>query len=186
METIEVLVTEHDNILRLLRVIRQLSYNFMEGLNYDYADFYTIVDFIKVYSDIHHHKKEEDLLFKNIENLYSNLDEIDPVLGMYIEHDNARLFRANLQEALEKYKTGDKMAKLDIIANAISYIDLLERHIFKENSSIYVFAEKVLPKEIQEKLDLEIAVLENKAEKKGFQEKYKKILVDLETKYLKE
>ena len=50
----------------------------------------------------------------------------------------------NLEKSLEEFKNGNDEARLDIIANAISYTDLLDRHIEKENTAMYKFAENML------------------------------------------
>ncbi len=63
---------------------------------------------------------------------------------MLIEHDLSRLYIANLEKALDEYENGNDEARLDIIANAISYTDLLDRHIEKENNALYKFANNML------------------------------------------
>ena len=103
---------------------------------------------------------------------------------MLVEHDYGRLYMRNLGIALEKLKNGDKEAKLDVIANAISYTNLLERHIDKEDRVIYKFAERELSKEILEIVDIECNNYEdNNIEVK---EKNIAILESLERKYIKE
>ncbi|ETI89870.1 MAG: hypothetical protein Q607_CBUC00100G0001, partial [Clostridium butyricum DORA_1] len=67
--------------------------------------------------------------------------------GMLVEHDFGRLYVKNLEEALKKVKAGDEEAKLDLIANAISYCDLLTRHIDKEDRVVYTFAKRELKEE---------------------------------------
>ena len=48
--------------------------------------------------------------------------------GMLVEHDLGRLYVTNLNEALEKaLKNGNAEAKLDVIANAVSYTNLLRK-----------------------------------------------------------
>ncbi len=46
---------------------------------------------------------------------------------MLIEHDQGRLYMQNLEKALGELDKGNEEAKLDIIANSISYSDLLYR-----------------------------------------------------------
>ena len=53
--------------------------------------------------------------------------------GMLVEHDLGRSYVKELIEGLEKVKAGNEEAKLDIIAAAISYTHLLEKHIDKED-----------------------------------------------------
>ncbi|MBQ8999205.1 MAG: hemerythrin domain-containing protein, partial [Clostridium sp.] len=75
--------------------------------------------------------------------------------GMLVEHDLGRLYIKNLSEALANYKNDNKEAKLDIIANAISYATLLENHIHKEDNIIFNFYKRGLSKELLEILDKE-------------------------------
>lgn len=186
MKTIEIMREEHENIRRMLKVVRQVTYNFMESKEgqYDLEDFSLIIDFIRDYADSHHHKKEEDILFKELEKSSPKLKNSGAILGMYIEHDNGRLYILELENAIEKYKNGEEMMKLDIVANAISYTNLLERHIEKENTALYVFAEKILSEETKFMIDEKSIAIEENPHKDNLQEKYIDILEELEKKYL--
>lgn len=161
MNAIKIMNEEHQYILRMLKVVRKECLNILQGQEINYEDFDLIVAFIKDYADDHHHKKEEDILFNR---MVDNLGDVAEKLvknGMLVEHDFGRLYVRNLCEALENYKNGDEEAKLDIIANAISYTHLLERHIDKEDRVIYKFAERELKEDIQNKIDEECMVFEN-------------------------
>lgn len=184
MKAIDIMIKEHENISRVLKVIRKLTYNFMEELEYDLNDYERIIDFITNYADEHHHRKEEDILFKKLLDTPSDVDNSSVITGMYIEHDYGRLYKLNLKNALTSYNEGNKEAKLDIIANAIAYEDLLKRHIEKENNALYVFAKKVLSQEDKDLIDKETLKLESEAEKLKTQEKYLNLILELEDKYL--
>ncbi|WP_243155207.1 hypothetical protein [Romboutsia sp. CE17] len=69
-----------------------------------------------------------------------------------------------------------------IIANAISYTHLLERHIDKEDRVIYKFAQRELDKEILEKIDIECLNFENNNTE--VKDRNISILESLENKYL--
>ena len=73
--------------------------------------------------------------------------------GMLVEHDLGRSYMRNLEEALNKYKNGQMEAKLDIVANAVSYTNLLENHIHKEDNVIFTFAKKSLKEDIIKDID---------------------------------
>ena len=103
---------------------------------------------------------------------------------MLVEHDLGRLYIRQLVEALEKMKNGDKEAKLDVIANAISYTHLLARHIDKEDRVIYKFAERELSAEVLETINMECENFEFK--NKEIKNKYVLILEELENKYWRE
>jgi hemerythrin-like domain-containing protein len=53
MNSIEIMVKEHDNILRMLKVVRKACFRVLKGEGIDYEDFYDMIDFIKGYADSH-------------------------------------------------------------------------------------------------------------------------------------
>lgn len=75
--------------------------------------------------------------------------------GMLVEHDLGRSYVKELIEGLEKVKAGNEEAKLDIIAAAISYTHLLEKHIDKEDNVIYKFATRELDDSILKEIELQ-------------------------------
>lgn len=179
MNGIQLMVHEHTYIKRMLAVIRAYCYRILSDQPVDLADFDELIDFVRSYADKHHHGKEEVLLFNKM------MDELGPVAeklvkhGMLVEHDLGRLHMMELEAALKKVAAGDDEAKLDVIANAISYTHLLTRHIDKEDKVAYPFAEKHLAKETLERLDQECVQFEQDAETNGLQKKY----IDMVEKY---
>ena len=87
------------------------------------------------------------------------------------------------ETTLIDYQSGNNEAVLDIIANAISYTHLLDRHIQKENDIVYPFAEKNFKKEISDEIQKDCDEFEVKAQEQGFQDKYLSMLENLENKY---
>ena len=92
--------------------------------------------------------------------------------GMLVEHDMGRFFIQELVEALEKVKKGDQEAKLDVIANAISYANLLTRHIDKEDKVVYTFVKRALSQDTFDSSDKECEGFEKDESGKGIQKKY--------------
>ena len=155
MNAIDLMMEEHRYILRMLKVVRKVCFKVFQGADINYEDFNLIIDFIKNYADGHHHNKEEIMLFNRMVENLGALGEKTIKYGMLVEHDMGRLYIQNLKEALEKVKSGDEEAKLDVVANAISYTHLLQRHIDKEDKVIYQFAKRELKKDIFELIDKE-------------------------------
>lgn len=184
MKAIEIMNEEHKYILRMLKVVRKVCLNIMNEEEIIYEDFDKIIDFIRNYSDKHHHKKEEDIIFTKMVEYIGETAEKVVNQGMLVEHDLGRLYIRQLVEALEKMKNGDKEAKLDVIANAISYTHLLARHIDKEDRVIYKFAERELSAEVLETINMECENFEFK--NKEIKNKYVLILEELENKYWRE
>ena len=185
MTSIELMVEEHKNIIRMLKVVRAASYGILQGEEINYEDFDKMIDFIKNYADVHHHGKEEKFLFKE---MVDNLGKIGEKLiksGMLVEHDWGRLFISELISALEKVRSGNEESKIDVISNAVGYANHLARHIKKEDELVYTFAEKQLEPEILEHVNSQTEEFEQDAKEKGVQKYYIGLLEELELKYIK-
>lgn len=181
--SVQIMVEEHENIKRMLKVVRRACLKVLKEDSICYEDFTQMIDFIRNYADAHHHGKEEQFLFKYME---SHLGELGVKLirnGMYVEHDLGRLYVKDLEEALISLKEGNEESKLDVIAHAIGYTNLLQRHIDKENEVVYSFGERKLPLEILEDVNAKTIIFEKEAELKGIQKKYITMLERLEDKY---
>lgn len=183
MNSIQLMKEEHQYILRMLEVVRKACYKILQGQAINYVDFDFMIDFIRNYADAHHHGKEEKLLFHEMVTHLGALGNKLITQGMLVEHDFGRLYIQELKEALTKVKEGDEISKLDVIANAISYTHLLKRHIDKEDSVVYTFAERQLEAEIINKVNLDTEEFENAAREKGTQVYYQNLVDTLEQKY---
>ncbi|MHB8064308.1 MAG: hemerythrin domain-containing protein [Ruminiclostridium sp.] len=184
MNSIDLMVEEHKNILAMLKVVRKACHKILQGDDICFEDFEKIMDFIRNYADAHHHGKEEKFLFKE---MVANLGDIGNTLinhGMLVEHNLGRLYISELSEALQRVKAGDEESKLDVIANAVGYVNLLTRHIAKEDDVVYTFAARKLPIEVIDSVNQRTEDFEQEAESQGIQVFYKELLGKLEYKYL--
>ncbi|MDF2950166.1 MAG: hemerythrin protein [Sedimentibacter sp.] len=184
MNSVEIMVMEHEYILRMLKVVRKASFKVMKGEEINYEDFNKMIEFIRQYADAHHHGKEEKFLFKEMQTKLGKLGENLITHGMLVEHDFGRLYMSDLTAALQRVKDGDEESKLDVISNAIGYTNLLKRHISKENDAVYSFGETNLPKEVIEEINLKTEEFEKEAEKNGTQKYFIDILENMEKKYM--
>ena len=73
----------------------------------------------------------------------------------------------------------------DVIANTTGYTYLINRHIDKENTVVFTFGEKNLDEKVQEVVNEKTRAMEDKATAEGLQDKYLKMLSELESKYVK-
>lgn len=181
MNAIDLMMEEHKHIKRMLMVVRKSCFKVVEDEAINYKDFNLMISFIRNFADSHHHKKEEVILFNKMVDEIGETAEKVIKHGMLVEHDLGRFYIKSLEEALEDYKSGNKEAILDIIANAISYTHLLERHIDKEDKVIYKFAQRELNESIFINIDNECAEFENT--NSTVKEENISILESLEMKY---
>ncbi len=183
MDAIQLMIDEHVNIKRMLTVVRNAAFKVMKGSEISYADFEDMIDFVRNYADKYHHGKEEKMLFNRMVDEIGVVGEKLVKYGMLIEHDLGRLFMQDLETALEKVKNGDEFAKIDVIANAVGYTNLLNRHIDKEDTVVYQFAKQQLCEDTISTINNECIVFEEQAKLEGVEKKYLDMLERLEAKY---
>lgn len=180
MDAIELMREEHNNIKRMLGVIRRLCVKIVEGEQVDYYLFYKVIDFVRNYADKHHHLKEENVVFKEMSDKLGEAIARGPVYGMLAEHDLGRLFIYNLENAVGEVRRGNTEARVDVIGNAIGYVDLLSRHIEKEDSTIYEYARRRLSPESMAYVNERCDDAERSASQIKTQAKYLRLLEELE------
>lgn len=182
MNGIELMIDEHKYIKRMLNVIRTACLDVLNNDEVDYDMFRDCIDFVRNFADKHHHGKEEEYLFEILtEELGKELVE-GPLSGMYAEHDLGRLFIRTLEEALQRHEEGEDDARLDIIANAIGYTDLLKRHIQKEDTALFMFAQRQLKPETLSRFDAMVDEYEKRDSSVAAIEKYTKMVAEFENK----
>lgn len=180
MDCIELMVEEHKNIKRMLAVIRKYCYKILKNEEVQYEDFFKLIDFVRNYADKHHHGKEEVLLFEKMKN------ELGPAAqklvrhGMLVEHDLGRLHIQELEAAVKRVISGEDEARLDVIAEAVSYTHLLHRHIDKEDQVVYKFAQSNFIASTMEELNLECGRFEQEAKDRNLQQKYIDMITEFE------
>lgn len=183
MNCIDIMVDEHRNIKRMLMLIRKVCYKMVKNENIDYQDFYKIIDFVRNYADKHHHGKEESMLFNRMTEELGAAAQKLVNSGMLVEHDLGRLYMRQLEAAVGSVLSGDDEARIDVIGNAMSYENLLNRHIDKEDGVVYKFASRNLSKETIERIEKECQEFENTSEADETRQKYINLLSELENKY---
>jgi hemerythrin-like domain-containing protein len=171
-DAIEILVTEHKAIKTVLKAIRKLCWKIVTGSEVDHDLFTQIIDFVRNYADKYHHQKEENHLFTQMQELSNDPPNTGPLMGMLLDHDLGRNYISNLEKAIASHKAGNEEAKLDIIANAISYEQLLHSHIDKEDNVIYKMGVRTLPPEQLDQLSKLFDEIEDHPGNKNIRKKY--------------
>lgn len=165
MKSVEILMQEHQNILRFTALLRKESIRLMEGAAPQPEFWRACVDFARNYADKLHHGKEEKILFRVMEETQGQAAQKLIRAGMLVEHDLGRMFVRDLEAAVEAYEAEPSLdSKLDIITNATAYAGLLGRHIEKEDGVVYTFAERGLSDELKTQVDEESRVFDAESE----------------------
>jgi hemerythrin-like domain-containing protein len=181
---IDVLINEHVYIKIVLKAVKKVSVDLMNGGEVDDELYRNIIDFVRNFADKYHHQKEENYLFNRMsESPKNNAAAHAPIQGMLLEHDIGRKYISNLEKALNDYKSGNKDSKVNIISYGIVYTDLLEDHIFKEDNVIFQYALRVIDEDEAKFLEKEFNNIEEDVENTKIRKKYIEFAEDLKNKF---
>jgi len=131
------LMIEHRLIERMLTIIKNGLAQVVETQKIDPLFVDKAVDFIRTYADRTHHGKEEDILFRDLNN--KGLSEVDRrVMNELIkEHVFGRSTTKALVEANTRYRNGDSSALGDVARHLHTLVDFYPKHIEKEDKVFF-------------------------------------------------
>lgn len=181
MKAIEILMKEHDSILKMIEITQNIFRKPEGEFNIEHVR--NVIDFIKNFADKYHHMKEEDVLFKEMEE-YGMPKEGGPIGVMLTEHDQGRFFVKNAAEAVENYQNGDHNAYEIMRNHLLSYCELLTNHIHKENFILYPMAEKILPEACLNNIWQKFEETDNSVNNSEYSGKYLNMVEELSKVYL--
>ena len=182
MKAIDILVDEHDYILRMIEIAERI----LQTDDYTTVDINhveKIVDFIKNFADKYHHLKEEDILFIEMEK-FGMSREGGPIGMMVHEHNIGRDYIKHAEVGLELFKQGDIGAFAQIQENLLNYGELLTQHIGKENNILYPMAERMLPDNVDDDMTNQFELINVNTPENEYHDKYLKMVDELSEIYL--
>jgi hemerythrin-like domain-containing protein len=147
----DILSEEHRIILQVLDCLEAMVDRAKASTKLEEDAANQAVDFIRNFADRCHHGKEEDHLFR-LMNERGFSTETGPLAVMYHEHTQGRAFVKGMDEAIPGAVQGDQQALADFAQNAESYVELLRAHIYKEDNILYPMANMVFSQEDQDQL----------------------------------
>jgi hemerythrin-like domain-containing protein len=131
------LMIEHRLIERMILVIRKVLAEIESKQRVDPVFVDKAVDFIQVYADRTHHGKEEDILFRELNNKQLSTKDRRIMEELIEEHVFGRNTTKALVEANTRYRNGNKNALTDIATNLKTLTDFYPRHIEKEDKEFF-------------------------------------------------
>jgi hemerythrin-like domain-containing protein len=143
MRTVEMLLEDHRQIERMLRILAGATARLRNGEPVDADVFQRLADVMADFADRYHHAREEQHVFPVLEGyaLLTMAGRLDCMPG---EHEIGRGLTSKLKEAADRYATGDADAVPDIVEAAGGYLQLLGHHMGVEEGVLFELAEKVV------------------------------------------
>ncbi|MDD3815387.1 MAG: hemerythrin domain-containing protein [Desulfocapsaceae bacterium] len=170
------LMIEHRLIERMLANVKNLLVQVGQTQKIDPLLVDKAVDFIRTYADRTHHGKEEDILFRDLNN--KELSEIDRrVMNELIEeHLFGRKTTKALVEANTRYRIGDSSALGDIVSCLNTLVDFYPKHIEKEDKVFFPASRAYFSETEDQTMLAEFMDFDQKM----IHEKYKSVVEELE------
>lgn len=173
MQGIDVMVEEHKNILRFSDYLKNICCDIIEGAEVDTKNLRECIAFARNYADKYHHEKEEEILFKVMMEQSGDVAQKLIRHGMLVEHDLLRYYITELENGIMAYECeADAENKFIIISNAGSYVNLIKRHIEKEDTVVYEFAKRELSEEILNDVGIRGNDRDNSSKRGELKDKY--------------
>jgi hemerythrin-like domain-containing protein len=143
MQATDILVHEHELILRGVAVLERMARRANAGQDVPAVDARSIIEFIRKFADACHHAKEEGVLFPAL--IAAGIPaQGGPVAVMLGEHDQGRAAVKAMDEAVAAFSS-DPGASAAFASAAFAYSMLLTNHIFKENNVLFRMADQIIP-----------------------------------------
>lgn len=174
---------EHEGIKVALAVLGKLADELEAGRAVNMDDLEQIVDFLKTFADRCHHGKEEDLLFPALEAAGVQ-KEHGPIGVMLADHAEAREHIKAMNDSLAGAREGASDDRKKFATAARGYTRLLNDHIEKENTVLFVMAEQRLSAEEHARLAEGFEKIEQERIGPGVHERYHAMLDRLSEEYL--
>ncbi len=172
----EHLMKEHQLILKyvdlLERYVELSAKNNESSLLFEKAPFF--IQFIHEFADEFHHAKEENILFRYLEQP-GVLSHCNPIPQMLNEHGKARELVLNMENAL----LSNDIDKLEV--NGVQYARLLKEHIYKEDNILYPMGGRGLSDTAKSCLLKEYAETDERLDSQSIWCKYEALAADLES-----
>ncbi|MDU5587187.1 MAG: hemerythrin domain-containing protein [Finegoldia magna] len=166
MDSILVLEKEHENISKIIDLMKEKSIEFINNKNINVEFVKLLIYILKEYADKFHHRKEEEILFKKMQEDLGRIGEVMVLNGMLVEHEIARGIIFDLGQSIKEYeKERSDENFVEVIGNLMGYRRHLQKHIEKENTVVYPYGKNNLSDErLKEVEDETIKFLEENKE----------------------
>ncbi len=179
MNPMDELKDEHRGVEEALRILENICARIEERLGASDPDHIAqLLEFFSVFVDTCHHGKEEELLFPALEAAGVSRRG-GPIGVMLAEHEMGRGHIRGMRSALTGLRQQDAGAGADFLLHARGYIELLRRHIEKEDGVLFRIAAERLTVETKQDLAAGFERIEEEKVGHGKHEAFHRMLAEL-------
>ncbi|MCP5072668.1 MAG: hemerythrin [Rhodobacteraceae bacterium] len=156
MKAIERLMNEHRQIEAVLTSLERYCDDLQSSGATDKSRLEKFVEFLLCFADTIHHGKEEELLFKAMEDCGFPAEQ-GPIAVMLEDHEQGRRFIQTMSDAAGLEEDWSAEVRSGLVQAGNGYAALLSAHIEKEDNILYRMAKDALSQEAMDRLDADCA-----------------------------
>jgi hemerythrin-like domain-containing protein len=142
--------SEHEGIEVILNVLGRICKKLETTGDMDKDHFEGILEFLRIFIETCHHKKEEELLFPALVEM--GVPGEGSIELMLNEHEMGKKYIKAMGMAFGTFVNGDTNASKEIVQNARLFISMLREHIEREEKVLFDMADDRLPEIMQAEL----------------------------------
>lgn len=173
MRCLDTLMHEHRLIEHGLAVLLAIAKRWQDTGQVNVDKVISLLDFFKIFADVCHHAKEENVLFPELERR-GIPREGGPIGVMLYDHEEGRRLLAQMHQALRPPWNQELF-----IRSAQDYVHHLRRHIWKEDNVLFQLAQRILPENIDAEIQSRFEQHELEQLGPGVHERYHQLLQEL-------
>ena len=177
MQPIAPLMIEHRLIERMIHLLSEEVTFIEERAELRVGFIEKAMDFIKTYADRTHHGKEEDILFRDLQEKELSLEDEKQMQELIEEHKLGRRLVGNVLKATERYKTEGQGRLVANIRDEIkAIVEFYPPHIEKEDKVFFPASMQYFSKAAQQAMLSECWEFDQKM----IHEKYRSVVEQFE------
>jgi hemerythrin-like domain-containing protein len=135
MDPKDALREEHGAIMKMLAALRRFITRVVDLEEWETKDLEALIEFFEIYVDRYHHAKEEQVLFPALSR--SRTVGIDSLINSLMEdHRQARTSMEQIKSNAVTLRSCSEADRYEFRERANQYVDLVRKHIRKENSEL--------------------------------------------------
>jgi hemerythrin-like domain-containing protein len=157
-DIIQQLQKDHLNAVKLLDILEVQVRTLHEDETNDYLLMFDVMHYMRQYSDLFHHPKE-DLIFEKLKDRDASARPI--VDKLMVEHKALEEKGAQFFESLQAIVNESIVSRETLESQGHSYITLVYSHMKKEEDQVFPLASKLLREEDWAEIDM---AMESKAD----------------------
>jgi len=152
MKPIGPLMWEHRLIEKMMQVAGAKADEMEKTGKIDTSFVEVVIDFMKIYADRTHHGKEEEILFRTLQDKNLSPEHARMMNELTDEHSQSRLRTRTLMETNSHYAHGEKGTRDEIVSLLRETAVFYPRHIEKEDKHFFHESQRYLSNEESDRM----------------------------------